>query len=220
MDVTATTMAAQARAVPKAAATGAASTDFNTFLLMLTTQLKNQDPSNPVDSADFAVQLATFSGVEQQVQTNNLLTSLTTQMGASGLAQMAGWVGMEARAAAPAYFYGDPVAIWPSPDLTADTAQVVVTNVFGSEVGRYEIDVSKEAVSWSGLGADGNPVPEGLYTFQVESFKGGALLGTKQAEVYSLITEAQVENGETVLVLLGDAKIKATEVLALRNQPV
>ena len=46
------------------------SSDFETFLKMLTVQLENQDPLNPVDSADYAVQLATFSGVEQQVQTN------------------------------------------------------------------------------------------------------------------------------------------------------
>ena len=42
--------------------------DFQTFLKMLTTQIKNQDPLNPMEGSDFAVQLATFSGVEQQVQ--------------------------------------------------------------------------------------------------------------------------------------------------------
>ena len=47
--------------------TGVISSDFQTFLTMLTTQLQNQDPLNPVESSDFAVQLATFSGVEQQV---------------------------------------------------------------------------------------------------------------------------------------------------------
>jgi len=46
------------------------SSDFETFLRMLTVQMQNQDPLNPVDSSDYAVQLATFSSVEQQVQTN------------------------------------------------------------------------------------------------------------------------------------------------------
>ena len=49
----------------------ALSSDFETFLKMLTVQMENQDPLNPVDSADFAVQLATFSSVEQQVLTND-----------------------------------------------------------------------------------------------------------------------------------------------------
>ena len=43
------------------------SSDFDTFLKMLTAQMQNQDPMKPIDSADYAVQLATFSGVEQQV---------------------------------------------------------------------------------------------------------------------------------------------------------
>ena len=46
------------------------SSDFNAVLNMLTTQLKHQDPLNPVDSADYAMQLAAFSTVEQQVLLN------------------------------------------------------------------------------------------------------------------------------------------------------
>jgi len=85
-----------------ASATKEISSDFETFLKMLTVQLENQDPLNPVDSADYAVQLATFSGVEQQVQTNDLLKQLATQLGTGSIAQMASWVGMEARTTAPA----------------------------------------------------------------------------------------------------------------------
>lgn len=63
--------------------------DFDTFLRMLTVQMQNQDPLNPVDSTDYATQLATFSQVEQAVLTNDLLKSLTTQLTSSGLADMA-----------------------------------------------------------------------------------------------------------------------------------
>lgn len=52
------------------------SSDFETFLRMLTVQMQNQDPLDPVDSSDYAVQLATFSNVERQVQTNDLLREL------------------------------------------------------------------------------------------------------------------------------------------------
>ena len=84
----------------------AISSDFDTFLQMLTVQLKNQDPLNPVEGADYAVQLATFSGVEQQVQTNDLLRDLAAQMSGTGIAQLATWVGKEARVVAPAVFDG------------------------------------------------------------------------------------------------------------------
>ena len=78
-------------------------------------QMENQDPLNPVDSSDYAVQLATFSGVEQQVQTNDLLRSLATQLGSDGMAQMLAWVGKEARAPTAAYFDGGAITLAPNP---------------------------------------------------------------------------------------------------------
>ena len=60
-------------AASRAPSKAAVSADFDTFLKMMTTQMKNQDPTKPIDSADYAVQLATFSGVEQQTKTNQLL---------------------------------------------------------------------------------------------------------------------------------------------------
>ena len=59
-------LAAPATTPPAAPAPSRAiSSDFDTFLRMLTVQMRNQDPLDPIDSADYAVQLATFSGVEQ-----------------------------------------------------------------------------------------------------------------------------------------------------------
>ena len=87
-------------AKPTSAPRQAISADFDTFLKMLTTQMQNQDPLNPIDSADYAVQLATFSGVEQQMKTNQLLDDLASQFGVMGMSQLAAWVGQEARAAA------------------------------------------------------------------------------------------------------------------------
>ena len=137
MEVTqTTTAAAQTTAPAVASSTSAISSDFETFLRMLTVQMQNQDPLNPVDSSDYAVQLATFSGVEQAVLTNDLLASLTAQMNSSGLADMANWVGKEARAAAPAYFDGTPINITPNPSVIADRAEIVVRNVSGAEVQR------------------------------------------------------------------------------------
>ncbi len=86
----------------------AIASDFETFLKMMTTQLKNQDPLNPIDSADYSVQLATFSGVEQQAKTNQLLEAMRGELGMMGMSQMASWVGREARVAAPVLVTGGP----------------------------------------------------------------------------------------------------------------
>ena len=86
MDVTATQpLQGNAAASTNSASNAVISSDFETFLKMLTTQMQNQDPLNPIESSDYAVQLATFSGVEQQVRTNQLLADLANQMGSSGL---------------------------------------------------------------------------------------------------------------------------------------
>src|SRR5882762_3413381 len=50
--------------------------NFNTFLTMLTTQLKNQDPLSPLDTSQFTQQLVSFSEVEQQINTNMNLQQL------------------------------------------------------------------------------------------------------------------------------------------------
>lgn len=68
-------------ATPPANAT-ALSSDFETFLKMLTVQMQNQDPLNPIDSTEYAMQLATFSSVEQQVLTNDLLRQMMGGQGA------------------------------------------------------------------------------------------------------------------------------------------
>src|SRR6266700_1752398 len=52
--------------------------NFQTFLTLLTTQLKNQDPTNPLDTNQFTQQLVEFAQVEQQMKSNDQLTSLVS----------------------------------------------------------------------------------------------------------------------------------------------
>jgi len=195
---------------------GAISSDFETFLRMLTVQMENQDPLNPVDSSDYAVQLATFSGVEQQVQTNDLLRNLATQLGTSGMAQMAVLVGKEARAPTQGYFDGDGILLAPNPVSVADRAEIVVTNAEGTEVDRFDIAVSADPVTWSGLDPDGYPHPIGLYSFQAISYAGDEALAQDTVDVYSTVTEVRAQDGESILILEGGAAISAQQVSALR----
>ncbi len=64
--------------------------DYNEFLQLLVAQLQNQDPTNPTDPTTFVSQLASFSGVEQQVNTNSLLSSLLTQSAISQAGSLVG----------------------------------------------------------------------------------------------------------------------------------
>ncbi len=193
------------------------SSDFETFLKMLTVQMENQDPLNPTDSAEYAMQLATFSGVEQQVLTNDLLESLMVQMGTTGMAQMASWVGREARAAVPGQFDGDPITIAPNPAAIADKVELVVTDESGAEVQRLELPTSAEPYEWQGVAEDGSPLPHGQYTFNLISYSGEEILIDEPAEIYARVTEVRAEAGETILILEGGAGVLATQVTALRE---
>lgn len=193
------------------------SSDFDTFLKMLTVQMENQDPLNPTDSSEYAMQLATFSGVEQQVLTNDLLNALMVQMNTSGMAQMADWVGKEALAAAPAQFDGTPITIAPNPASVADKVELVVYDSDGDEVQRFEIPKSAEPVEWAGTSPDGTPFPTGVYTFKVESSSNGTVILDEIADVYARVTEVRSENGESVLILAGGVPVFATGVSALRE---
>lgn len=221
MNVTPASIAisAAAGASASSSATGMIGSDFNTFLRMLTVQMQNQDPLNPIESTDYAVQLATFSGVEQQVRTNQLLDAMTAQFSLMGMSQLAGWVGQEARAAAPVWYDGDPVTLSPNPVGTADRAVLVVKDESGSVVSREDVPVSTEPYSWLGADAAGDPLPNGKYTLSLESWRDGEVIQEDPVEYYGRVLEARGGSGGVRLVLEGGIEVAATSITALRIPP-
>jgi len=195
------------------------SSDFETFLRMLTTQMQNQDPLNPMESTDFAVQLATFSGVEQQVRTNDLLSAMNGQLGAMNMSDLAGWVGMEARAVTSAWFDNAPITLYPDPASGAQRTFVVVTDAQGAMVDRVEIPVSDQPVQWAGVTSGGASLPPGQYSFHLQSLSNDKIIGDEQIPVFSEVTEARAEGGQTILVLASGDEIPAADVGALRKRP-
>ena len=215
--VTAAAPTAQTREPAAKAEPGSAlATDFETFLTMLTAQMQNQDPLNPIKSSDYAVQLATFSGVEQQVRTNDLLEGLATRMAVMGMSQLAGWVGMEAKSAGATPFTGEPITIEPRPAAAADSMALVVRDAEGKVVDRMAMAASDAPFSWTGETSGGAALPEGAYSFEIESIAGGETISTDPVEVYSRVLEARNVDGELMLTLEGGGEIKASEVTAVR----
>jgi flagellar basal-body rod modification protein FlgD len=191
--------------------------DYTTFLQMLTVQMQNQDPLNPIESTDYAVQLATFSGVEQQVRTNDLLAGLARSFGVMGMAQLAGWVGQEARAEAPVWMDGDPVTLSPNPAQGADRAVLVVTDTTGTVRAREDLPVAAEPYRWAGLDPTGVALPTGQYSLTLESYRDGEVIATTPVEAYARIREAQGGPDGTMLLLDGGIRIRADAITALRS---
>lgn len=216
---TATTAAQSAASTPATTTntTSALSSDFETFLLMLTTQMQNQDPLNPVESEDFAVQLATFSGVEQQVRTNQLLENFAGGFGESSLAQLAGWVGMDARVSDAVAFEGAPVDLSLSPTTGSDAAELIVRNAFGTEVAREAVPLGTNTIAWAGIGQNGQPLASGNYSLELASIRQGEVTDLSPVSHYARITEARQGASGIELVIAGGAVVPSGSVTALRE---
>lgn len=202
-------------ATPKTAS--ALSSDFETFLRMLTVQMQNQDPLNPIESTDYAVQLATFSSVEQQVQTNELIGSLGDQLGIIGMSQSASWIGKEVKSDAGAHFTGDPLTLDVTPNAKADEAFLLVRNAAGTEIQRVAFDPSAHEVDWTGLDRDGYAYADGQYNFSVEYKSNGTFQSSEKLTTYGQVQEARRDGSSLILVLEGGIEVNASDVEAVRE---
>lgn len=212
--VTANTAATQS-ATP---ASTSLTSDFQTFLRLMTTQLQYQDPMNPVDSTQYLSQLASFSAVEQQTQTNKLLSSIQGSFNMLGMAQVASWVGSEARAQMPALVTdGESVALSPQIAPGADQAVLLVRDEDGALVARVDLPVDAKTYDWQPLDATGAPLPDGAYDLSIENYADGAQTSVTGVELYGRVVEVQGLADQMILVLEGGREVLASDVTAIRG---
>ncbi len=138
--------------------------NFDTFLTLLTTQMQNQDPLSPLDSTEFTNQLVQFSGVEQQIRTNETLTNLIDTSNASAGASLVGYLGQMAEIdSAGAGFHGTPVEWKYRLPNDAASASLIVQNVDGTVVWSQdaELTAGSHQFEWDGGTLTGGTVNEG-----------------------------------------------------------
>ena len=170
-------------------------------------------------SADqLAVQLATFSSVEQQTKTNDLLTQMMGQNALAGISQMVGWVGKEARLSGPAYFDGStPVNLSPNPATLATKTVLVAKDQGGNEVSRTEIPLGRNDYAWQGRDSLGNALPKGAYSLSLESYQDSKLLGTSDMEYYGRISEIRSTANGVSAMLPGGVEALISLITAIRE---
>ena len=191
--------------------------DFEVFLQMLTAQMKYQDPLNPVDSTDYATQLATFSGVEQAVLTNDLLKGLQQQFAAGGLTELAGWVGKQARLEGNIPFAGAPMTLEFPAAPSAEAAQLEIRDAYGVLQQTLPVATGVTKVDWAGTYDDGTPFADGVYSIEVVSMARGAEIGRSFVATYRTIDEVRLQNGMPSVVFTDGASASANIVTALRE---
>lgn len=173
--------------------------EFNTFLTLLTAQIRNQDPLAPLDSTQFVEQLATFSGLEQQVKTNDQLEAIS-MMVADLYSQAANdWIGQDAEVTSSWLPHeGGDVQFTADLPPTADKAVMVVRDTAGDTVDTMTLD-EDGPWTWDGKTSDGSDAGEGLYQMVIELYQDGEAVGVMEPRIITKVTQASVENGEVVL---------------------
>jgi flagellar basal-body rod modification protein FlgD len=142
--------------------------NFQTFLTLLTTQLQNQNPLDPLDTNQFTQQLVQFAGVEQQLKANDQLKSLVSIEQSAQATQALVFVGQTVAVdGSTAHF--DKSATWNLNAPKDATATITISTSTGQTAytGDFTIDSGNASFVWDGKGNDGTQWPAGDYKMTV-----------------------------------------------------
>ena len=144
--------------------------DFDTFLQLLTTQLQNQDPLDPLDTSEFTQQLVEFASVEQQINMNtNLQTLISLQQTSEATAAMQFLGANVTLSGATAALSANSPATWTLNSPSPATGNVTITNSSGQTVytGTVSLNAGTQTYTWNGQGTNGITWPAGQYTLAI-----------------------------------------------------
>ncbi|HVL42727.1 MAG TPA: flagellar hook assembly protein FlgD [Brevundimonas sp.] len=204
-----------------ASGTGMLASNFETFLTLLTSQLKNQDPLSPVDSNQFTAQLTQMAGVEQQLLTNDLLKSLVSAQGGGSLSQAATYIGKEATAAWSATKMADGKATW-SYELGANAASATLQVLDGTGKVVWSGDAPAKTTglhdfTWDGEATTGNDGQDGqVYSLKIVAKNAAGDAVDAQVLTRGRISGVEMYEGEAFLTI-GNSIVPLSTVIALEE---
>lgn len=195
------------------------------FLKMLITQLKYQDPLNPLNGTEFAAQLAQFSSVEQLA---NIKTSLSQFLDTNvaltnsiNNALAATFIGKEVRASANNFALSGEGAVNIGYELSAAAAQVTVKiyDQYGGLVKVLTGTTSKgdNTLQWDGINDDGLKVANGRYTFTIEAVDGNGGSITNSPFIYGKVTGVRFKTDGTVFVIDG-SEVSLADIVEIKER--
>lgn len=192
------------------------SQDFDQFLILLTTQLQNQDPLSPMDTTEFTNQLVAFSGVEQQINTNEKLDSLVQLQLNNTFSSALGYVGLDVSyLGSEVTFDGEtPTPINYALDSEAFEAKINIFDDQGNLI--YDTDISgntgAQEFVWDGTTNGGTIAAPGTYSVQIGALDiDGNAIGSTTV-VTGQVRGVETQNG-SIFVLVGERAVSVSNVL-------
>ncbi|MEM8949773.1 MAG: flagellar hook assembly protein FlgD [Pseudomonadota bacterium] len=205
MDISALTSTA-AQGTKNDSITGLAD-DFSSFLQLLTTQLQNQDPTSPMDADQFTQQLVQFSGVEQQIRSNETLGELAALMQADQLSQSVSYLGAEVEVEGDVFRLGEDGEAKIHYDLESSAASVLlkISDEFGRVVAlkQGELGAGRHSLTWDGQGDDGMRRTDGSYKVEVLAQSAAGTPVTANTTVSGIVDGVEMDGAETMLSVDG-----------------
>ncbi|MPS71274.1 MULTISPECIES: flagellar hook assembly protein FlgD [unclassified Novosphingobium] len=199
-----------------AASTSGLLTDYNLFLKLLTTQMTNQDPLDPMDTSEYTQQLVQYSQVEQSIQQTGKLEDILSQLTSQQMAQASSYIGREARFDSPVAGLGNAPAHWTYyVDGTPSTITATIKDSSGTVVNTVTLDPTTQgSYEWDGTKADGTKAADGAYTLSITATNAaGNALDTTINSV--AIVDDVVTDGTNIMLGVNGIRMSASGLVAL-----
>lgn len=188
--------------------------NFDTFLSLLTTQLQNQNPLEPLETNEFTAQLVQFAGVEQEIQTNQNLENLLALTTASTLTNAVGFIGKTITAEGVSSEFDGTKATWTyTVPKDSPNAEVTIYDSTGA-VAYYEetsLQAGTQTLSWDGRKTDGTQAPAGTYRIAISAKDADGNALSVDTTVSGIVDGVDMTESEPYLTVNG-SKIRFSAV--------
>jgi flagellar basal-body rod modification protein FlgD len=196
------------------------SSNYSMFMNLLVTQMKNQDPMNPMDTSTFTSQLVQYSSVEQQIKMNANLADLKALQTTQSAANLVSYVGKSVTAdSATSNFDGTNATTWSFTSSAASpSAKITITNSSGSTVYSTTQTLSNgsNTFKWDGTTTSGGTASSGDYTIAISGNDSSGNAITASTAVTGTVTAIDF-SGTTPMITVGGQKISVYDVTSVAS---
>jgi flagellar basal-body rod modification protein FlgD len=195
--------------------------NFDTFLQLLTTQLQNQNPLDPLDTNQFTEQLVEFAGVEQQINMNtNLQTLISMQQtteATSALQLVGSTVTVSGNTATLSNATNTP-ATWSLNAPTPATANITITSAAGTTVYNttQALNAGAQNFTWNGQGNNGQTWPDGTYTLSVTATGANGQAVTVSSQVQGTVSGVSLATNPPTLTV-GGQNVQISQITSISH---
>lgn len=202
--------------------TASSELDQDAFLSLLTSELQNQDPLEPMDNSDMVSQLAEFANLEQITAMSETLSDVSTLLAGQSVMLATSYIGMEVTAGGNTLSkQGDSVT---GCDYTlpydADKLSVSIYNEDGNIVTTETVGATEagtHSFKWDGTDFNGNAAPDGNYRFVFAAQDANGESFPVSTEITGTVSGVTTENGQTVLELEDGRTISIANIWDVRK---